>query len=397
MKLVILVLYIPNVAKMVKYLMKTKSSLSICFVTLNGYAILTEDLSIKHVGGAELQQVTLAKELAKRGYKVSMICMGHGQVDGIIIDGVTVYKAYRPTEGIPVFRYFHPRLTSVWSAMKRADADIYYQRAAGQLTGIVAKFCQLYKKKSIYSGAHNDDFLLGAPKVKYKRDKWLFRFGLLHMDNILTQNIEQQKLLKDNFGRESVVINNVYTPPTVRTNNKNGYILWVSTLREFKQPQIFIELAKALPQFKFKLVGGVGHGEVELYNNIQAQAENIANLEFCGFVPISQVDSYYDGARLFINTSRSEGFPNSFLQAWARKIPTISFFDCGARCKNGEHVSELVTCQQDMIVKVCEFMTENDVWAKSGLIAADYCINNHSVEYSISKLKCVLHNKVSNL
>ena len=51
------------------------------------------------------------------------------------------------------------------------------------------------------------------------------------------------------------------------------------------------------------------------------------NLDFKGAVPYHTVNSYFEAARLFINTSESEGFPNSFLQAWVRRVPVISFFD----------------------------------------------------------------------
>jgi glycosyltransferase involved in cell wall biosynthesis len=44
-------------------------------------------------------------------------------------------------------------------------------------------------------------------------------------------------------------------------------------------------------------------------------------------VPYHDVNDFYERARVFVNTSDSEGFPNSYLQAWRRGVPTVSFFD----------------------------------------------------------------------
>ena len=53
----------------------------------------------------------------------------------------------------------------------------------------------------------------------------------------------------------------------------------------------------------------------------------ISNLEFKGYVPYQEVNAYYARSRIFVNTSDSEGFPNSFLQSWVRGTPVFSFFD----------------------------------------------------------------------
>ena len=71
----------------------------------------------------------MAKWLAGRGCKVSMLTWDEGQADGEIIDGVKVFKLCRKDDGIKGLRFFWPRWTSLNVAMKRADADIYYQNS----------------------------------------------------------------------------------------------------------------------------------------------------------------------------------------------------------------------------------------------------------------------------
>jgi glycosyltransferase involved in cell wall biosynthesis len=39
------------------------------------------------------------------------------------------------------------------------------------------------------------------------------------------------------------------------------------------------------------------------------------------------VNSYFERAKVFLNTSDSEGFPNSFLQALVRRVPVVTYFD----------------------------------------------------------------------
>jgi glycosyltransferase involved in cell wall biosynthesis len=319
-----------------------------------------------------------------------MICLDYGQNDGEIIDGVTVYRAYKQEAGLPVVRFFYPRMSSIVSCMKRANADVYYQRCSGMLTGIVAKFCQIYSKSAIFSGAHNDDFTINSSKLKNKKDKFLFQYGLKRVKQIIVQNNEQQRLLKENFTRDSIVVNNAYEPPINAVNDKNGCILWVSTMRQFKRPHLFIELVKLLPQYEFKMIGGAG--DKDIYNNIEKLAQALPNLTFCGFIPFTHIEAHYDQARLVINTSDIEGFPNAFLQSWARSIPTVSFYDCGARYNSGNEVCDRVEDISEMKSRVQKLMEDDVLWKLRGTQANNYFVNNHSVNSVVDHLGSIVNN-----
>jgi glycosyltransferase involved in cell wall biosynthesis len=291
---------------------------------------MTNDRNIGFAGGAELQQSILAKSLAALGHQVSMVCLDYGQPDGLEVAGVTVYKAFRPYAGLPGFRFFHPRLTGVWQAMRRAGADIYYQRTAAMLTGVVAEFCRRYNRKSVYAGAHDSDFMPGRQYIRLRRDRWLFERGLRSVDAVLVQNPTQRALCLANYGRSARLLRNCYAPPPTASRDETGPILWVSTLRPFKRPELLLRLAAALPDLRFRMIGGPGGdraADLAYYRRMQAQAGALPNVEFLGWVPFADVERHFDSAGLFVNTSVQEGFPNTFLQAWARGIPTVSFID----------------------------------------------------------------------
>jgi glycosyltransferase involved in cell wall biosynthesis len=169
------------------------------------------------------------------------------------------------------------------------------------------------------------------------------------------------------YGRQATTVTNCYDVPRGHRADPNGVVLWVSALRTGKRPELFLELARRLPHLRFRMVGGPS-GETAgdaLFEQIKEQAREIPNLEFVGFVPFAEIDPHFNAARVFVNTSDFEGFPNTFLQSWSRRIPTVSFCDTGSRF-NGEQVVTVADDLNDMTVLVDRLMHENVFWQTSG-------------------------------
>jgi len=354
--------------------------LSICFVAPMAYPVLAQDRSLRFAGGAEVQQVGIATALARRGHRVSMICHDHGFPDGESIRGVRVFRMCGPSAGLPVVRFVHPRLTSLWSAMRRADADVYYQRTSGAATAFVAAFAQRHGRASVFAGAHDADFEPDLPLVRLRRDKLLYRWGVRNVDRIVAQTDRQQRRCKEVFGRDAVRIDSCYAHAGLPAAH-DGVVLWVATVKPMKRPDLFLELARALPACRFRLVGGPdGSADGRAYfDDIRTRAAPLPNVEITGFVPFVDVERHFDGASIFVNTSSGEGFPNTFLQAWSRAIPTVSFFDAGASVA-GQPVGVVVPDTAAMVAAVQQLKGSPSLWAETGERARACFESRHSAD-----------------
>jgi glycosyltransferase involved in cell wall biosynthesis len=350
----------------------------ICFVAPHAWPVFSGDPDISMVGGAEVQQSILARMLARAGYRVSMICLDYGQPQAVEIDGVTVYKAHRPDAGLPGLRFIHPRLTGMVQAMRLADADIYYQRSTAMLTAVVAAFCRRHGKRSIYAGASDTDFVPGQQLIRFRRDRWLFERGLLAVDRIIVQNAMQQRSCLENYGRVATVIPSCYELPAGTRRAAGKYALWVGVLRRAKRPELFLDLARRLPLHRFVMIGGPGTdaGDDSYFEHMRRIAADLPNVEFTGFLPLSRVEPYFDQARVFVNTSVFEGMPNTFLQAWARGVPTVAYIDTGSRL-HGEAVYPSVQSTEEAAGEVDRLFSEDIHHRHLSSLCREYFVQTH--------------------
>ena len=104
-------------------------------------------------------------------------------------------------------------------------------------------------------------------------------------------------------------------------------VLWVSNFRSVKRPEALLEVARACPELTFSMVGGKLPGAEDYFDRVTAEARTLPNVTVHGAVPYGQVGALFDRARVFLNTSTVEGFPNTYLQAWMRGLPVVATFD----------------------------------------------------------------------
>jgi glycosyltransferase involved in cell wall biosynthesis len=300
------------------------SALSICIIGLDDYGLLTGERTTQYVGGETVQHVLLARAWQQLGADVSIIVSDHGQPRVQLVDGITAIASHAKGAGLPGIRFIHPHSTSLVSAMRLADADVYYQSLAGYNTGLTAWFCRRHAKRFVFRISSDAYCTPGKQLMRLYRDRKVYEYGVRRADLIIAQTEHQRRLLRAGFELESELANLAAEAPATEPHTKDIDVLWVANFRAVKQPDLVVELARRLPHLKFVVVGG---GQEQYARRMRQAERELPNLAMTGPVAYDAVGAYFDRARVFLNTSSLEGFPNTFVQAWMRAIPVVSFFD----------------------------------------------------------------------
>ncbi|TFW34382.1 glycosyltransferase family 4 protein [Massilia horti] len=352
--------------------------MKICFLGMDNLPVLAPEYNRHGIGGEQVQQTLLAQALVRRGFTVSMVVFDYGQQDGASWRQVVTYKSFGQQAGLPVLRFVHPRWTGLWSAMRRADADIYYLSCAGMELGLAAMFCLRHGRRFVFRVAHDHDCEPSRLLIKYWRDKKLYEYGLRRAHGIFVQTEQQQRALLANYRLPSRIAGMLVERPAYR-GARTVDVLWVNNLRQFKRPDLALELARRMPHLSFHMVGGRQGGFDALYDDIARQASQIPNLTFHGRVPYHDMDAHYGRARVFVNTSDSEGFPNSYLQAWVRGTPVVAFFDPDGVIKRRQ-LGFAAASLEDMQQHIAMLTGDDALWSAASARCRRYMAERHGEE-----------------
>ena len=169
-------------------------------------------------------------------------------------------------------------------------------------------------------------------------------------------------------------------------------MLWVATVRSQKRPMLALEVARRLPHLKFVMVGGHDPGRAgeEYARAVREGAAALPNVEYRGFMPFAETDRLFSEARVVLNTSSYEGFPNTFLQAWSRGVPTVAFVDVGAR-RDGEPVYDIATDAEDAAARVNRLMSDDLAWQQASNRVVAHHRESHSIDAVVGRFEAEIN------
>lgn len=262
--------------------------------------------------------------------------------------------------------------------------DISVERGATHKLLVLSVLCRLFNCKFIFFGASDNDFIPGKEYVaKRYFDMIRYHIGLRSMHFFVTQNSSQQKLLKNNYGKNSLIIPNISILKINDCTRKSYDAIWVSNMWPIKRAELFLQLASENQEKKFAIVGGAIDNQY--YHSIEEKSKSIANITFCGPKSFDEVTRLMSESKLLVCTSEFEGFPNTFLQAWSQKVPILStvnpnnVFDC-------YHVGYYVEAFEDLNKRFQQLIYDERSYTDMKHSIKDYFTENHSAESGYAKL-----------
>ncbi len=350
----------------------TSESLRVCIVALNAYPAI-DPRAVGPIGGIETRAWMFARGLAQRDdCEVSMFVRHSRRPRQDQFEGVTliplVDRLYRIRQEVrmcvgkqrhfPWLSLHRWRGELLWqfpvvaaerlirgtpgnpwhvdSRLAKLDADLFCTFGVQSHSATVIASAQATSRRAVLflgsDGDLDDNYGPDSDYISPYGDRGDVCWRILRdADSIIVQTGDQQRLLRERCGRESVVIENPidvrewharFSDPLDPIDVKfNRYVLWVGRAEDVhKRPGTCLDLARLCPAINFLMVLNPRDPVVE--NRVRREAP--ANVHIVRYVPFPRMPALFAQAAALVNTSSLEGFPNVFLQAAVSRVPIAS-------------------------------------------------------------------------
>ena len=281
------------------------------------------------VGGANVATLALMKGLIHNGCRVGIITWKGAKNFIGNNRGIDIIEAFGKDSGIKKIRWIYYRYPLLVKAIKNYSPDYLLQTTASMETGIIANIAKKLNIPMIYRVASDMDVDKRIDRRLSFYQRKLYKYGLKHSKYIVTQNEFQYNKLRKRYPHNKVfmLVNAFYPSQKSIGSQKRRYIAWVGLFRYEKNLPALLNIAHMLPDITFKIAGKEQQSGIDrdIANTI-ASLRLCKNVQFVGYLKRNELNDFLANAYALLNTSYYEGFPNTFLEAFALGTPIISLY-----------------------------------------------------------------------
>lgn len=332
----------------------------------------------RSTGGAEAQVAYLAAALARKGHEVSLIYgEGEATLATEVIAGVTCVDA------VPTWQ--PSALASFWQTLRKLAPNVIYARLPSDFLWMIRLYSRQAGAKFIYALASP---MHCNPWTAYDYNRWfhapVFALGLHGADVIVVQHEHQVPLMSPSLQRRTAHVPNLvrFFGDQPRPIEQTRYdAVWIGMIRPEKQLERFLDLAAALPELQFAVVGGFdsqhhAKGRAEL----EQRMLSLPNLTFLGPQQAEAIQMMLTLSKVLVNTSPAEGFPNTMLEAWSLGVPVVALSVDPGGVMQKEGIGFLSGSLAGLLHDVSVLASNSELNLQLGSRGLEYVRRNHSLE-----------------
>jgi glycosyltransferase involved in cell wall biosynthesis len=159
--------------------------------------------------------------------------------------------------------------------------------------------------------------------------------------------------------------------------------VWIANLKRLKNPRAFVRLAKRFEgrhDVRFTMVGDALEGGRWL-EELLGDVEAVGNLSYLGPLDQEQVNDLLGRSDLLVNTSDFEGFSNTFIQAWMRRVPVVSLRVDPDGLLSERGLGRLSGDEEGLARDVAQLLDDRTLREGIGERARRYALEHHSTAH----------------
>lgn len=305
-----------------------KAKRRVCFVSPAYYS--------NTVGGAEIRLYAMAMGLAGLGcYEVSYVTPNVTQSHR----SGRIHVVRIPNDGGDTQCRFEEFVNTMDSVLP----DVLIQTGRKQFTCYSARYCSLRNIPFVFGVSSDIDcrryrelprfFGEFAPKRmlnprQLARAFAMDRRTLSAMKSaalIMAQTSVQRDKLRCLYGGDIALFRNLHEVPSMDDLEKDEppMVLWLASMKSVKRPDLFLEICRKLQAQGLQVIMA-GRMNEERFREEVEELARCGCMTYIERVTFEESNELIARASVFVLTSRHEGLPNTLIQAWLRKTPTVS-------------------------------------------------------------------------
>lgn len=334
------------------------------------------------ITGSHLQVYNIAKELSyDKDFEIHLIVSTKDpNKEGKVLKEGNMYVHYlkRP-------RFDILKVPLYLKELDRIKPSVVFQRGRDALTFVGYLSKVLYSSKFIWSSNALEGLRFLKYTLMFSKRKFLIPYGLIldtlanvgmeSADMIIAQNEKQKEYADRRFWwKETSMCYNIQENPKIEPRKTpEPTLVWVGRITENKNPQMFIKLAKDLPDYEFIMIG---FGDTSLIKD-----DTPKNFRYLGRLNRDEIMKILSESWLMVLTSPPgpEGLPNVMIEAFLCETPVIAF-DHGIDILK----SHGLVCENydDMKTKIKNLLEDRDELLRKGKDLREFAIRNFVIKSS---------------